>query len=141
MIEETKLKLFSRMKQLSKVAEWVNQHDLAEHVVSIQACTGTNSAWIFYRAKEEVKEEMASRAPESGGEPLQETLKFADGLTVTRLKEIVWNWPTVDRDGDPTDVRIIDSSGLSCSVGRVMSMDLRRMDDGSLTAGLALVTP
>ena len=56
---------------------------------------------------------------------------FQNGMTVAELKELLINWPDTDEYGDPCEVWIGDSQGLSNPVFRAEPLNKRQNEDGS----------
>lgn len=66
---------------------------------------------------------------------------FANGMTVKQLKELIKDWPEMDRDGEPTEVWIETGKGLTSPVTMATTLNLREMDDGTETADFLLESP
>jgi len=71
-------------------------------------------------------------SPSNGG--LGSTLRlydFPNGMTVTELKKLVCDWPETDEYGEPCEVWLCDSRGLSNQAKRAGALNRRQNEDGS----------
>lgn len=66
--------------------------------------------------------------------------EFKNGMSVKELKELVKDWPEVNRDGDPTEVWIDDGRGLTNIVMDFSPLNLRILDEDEsvLTADILI---
>ena len=58
-------------------------------------------------------------------------LDFPNGMTVAELKAMVRGWPETDEYGEPCEVWLGDSNGLSNQVIAATPLNMRRSEDGS----------
>jgi hypothetical protein len=56
---------------------------------------------------------------------------FPNGMTVSELKAMVRGWPETDEYGEPSEVWLCDSNGLSNPVIAATPLNMRRSEDGS----------
>jgi hypothetical protein len=78
-------------------------------------------------------EPLALKLTEGLG-PTRQTLQALDfplGMTVAELKAMVRDWPETDEYGEPCEVWLSDSKGLSNPVIAATPLNMRRSEDGS----------
>lgn len=63
---------------------------------------------------------------------------FPLGLSVKELKELVKDWPELDRVGEPNTVWVEHDNGLSSPIKMFAPLNLRTLDDGTKTADIIL---
>lgn len=52
-------------------------------------------------------------------------LKTTNGLTVAELKRVIKNWPETNEDGEPCEVWLCGSNGLSNQAFEIWSLNMR----------------
>lgn len=55
-----------------------------------------------------------------------------NSMTVADLKKLLAGWPETDENGDPCEVWVCGSNGLSNQVKRAVTLNLRTWDHGKL---------
>ena len=56
--------------------------------------------------------------------------EFTNGMTVADLKELIRDWPEVDENGEPCEVWLCDSSGMSNQARMATPLNMRSSEDG-----------
>ncbi len=65
-----------------------------------------------------------------------EIQRFANGLSVKQLKELIKDWPETNQDGEPTEVWMALEDGSSKPVSEIAPLNVREDDSGNVTADL-----